>query len=169
MKTYWKVIVRIVGVASIFIAVGGIAYNVVYFTALIGASEVNEHPYFHAAYYTMVAICFLFYVTIIWFGISFIKLKLKYWYIYALLFVVEYLYFSSIGYFWAIENEAISSSIAAATGVANGGLVLQFFSGIFIWGPILIFLAWLSNRNNRANKALNSQPPAAGTPQSGAL
>ena len=152
MKTHWKILVRIVGVASILLAVGGILYNIMYFTALFGEPITNEQPYFHVAYYTMVSICLAFYATLIWLGYSFIKLNLKYWYIYPLVFILEFIYFYGVGMLWQLENQSIASSVAAATGVANGGLVLQFFTGIFVWGPLLLFFAWLSIRNNGANK-----------------
>ena len=53
--------------------------------------------------------------------------------------IAEVVYFFSISILWLVPK--INMSVAAATGVANGGLMIQFIILLPIWAPIVLRVA----------------------------
>jgi hypothetical protein len=143
----WPIItIRTVGVACIVLAISGYWYTYSTFIALKGHPFGPESPYFKNAYLIVASVCLVFYTLLLIFGSQFLLLILKYKYFFVGLLVVEILYFFSIGLIWRIDNQQIVSSIASATGVANGGLMFQVLTGFILWGPVL--LLWSSKKLN---------------------
>lgn len=134
------------GIASLACAALGLLYNLATVSAaLSGALEEietevgQELPGFHLVFYTMWSICTAFYLGLLLCGVQFLRLKVNYTFGFALIQLLEVLYVLLIGVLWGhAENGA---TIAAATGVANGGLMIQFFVLLPLWGPIAAFLA----------------------------
>ena len=143
----WPIItIRIVGVVCILLAISGYWYTYSTFVALKDQPLDPESPYFKNAYFIMASVCLVFYTLLLILGSQFLLLILKYKYIFIGLLIVEILYFLSIGLIWRIDNQQIISSIASATGVANGGLMFQVITGFILWAPIL--LLWSSKKLN---------------------
>jgi hypothetical protein len=151
------VALRLVGVASLVMAGFGVFYTLSYLAVLYSASPTQDEPYFREAYYTMVSICFIWYVLLVFFGVQFWRLRTESRFWFLGLLIAEIAYFLSIGRLWRLENQDIAMSIGAATGVANGGLVAQAITLFPIWAPVIVFWA-------HSNNALNAdaQKPRAG-------
>ena len=127
-----KVTLRVVGVVSIALALLGFFYNGTTITADFSQLQ-NEHdiPFFYPAFYVMSAVCLTCFVLLLVFGIKFFQLKPQAVPLFVLLLVFEVLYFLAIGPMWLLPS--IGGSIAAASGVANGGLMFQAFILFPIW------------------------------------
>lgn len=89
----------------------------------------------------MLSICLAFYALLAFFGVQFwqLKTRLRFWFLGLLIAEVAYVF--SLGFLWRLDQEQIAMSIAAATGVANGGLVAQGITLFPIWGAIIVFWA----------------------------
>lgn len=139
-----KNILRLIGAIAIICAAFGLYYNgssiVVSFSGAFTEGESrHDTPYFYPAFYIMSAICILCYSLLIVFGVQFIRgraFRVE-WFITLVLF--EIVYFFSIGMLWLVPG--IGMSVAAATGVANGGLMVQFLILFPLWAPLLAFWA----------------------------
>ena len=139
------VALRIVATTALVMAAYGIYYTVSYLATLYSIPPDGETPYFREAYYTMVAVCLTFYVLLAFFGVQFLQLKtrLRFWFLSLL--IAELIYIPLLGLLWRLDDERIAMSIAAATGVANGGLVAQGVTLFPIWATVIVFWAH-SNR-----------------------
>lgn len=142
---------RFLGVASIILAGCGLWYNLIGLGASFGA-DANT-PYFWHAYYTMTAICMACYLSLLFIAIQFIRLKTSWFKAFVCVVVFEVAYFFGIGIismsvFWSSPDLVLS--VAAAFGVANGGLMFQFGTLFPIWGPL-----W----GRWATTAIDAPPP----------
>ena len=129
------------GAVSIVCAVLGLLYNMStlwasYSGAFQKLTKQENLLYFYQAFYAMSALCVFFYFLLLLCGIYFLKLQMRFIYLFIAVLIGEVLYFFSLGFIgWRLGD--ISRSIAAATGVANGGLMAQFFILFPVWGIIL--------------------------------
>lgn len=143
--TIWM---RILASACYLMAALGIFYTlgVGYFVALGPAHVDADTPHFQQAYFTMVSICLAFYVLLIYFGVQFWRLRTetRFWFLGFL--IAELAYFLVVGALWRLEDERVALSIAAATGLANGGLVVQGTSLFPVWATAVVFWAHSSKR-----------------------
>ena len=123
----------------------GVYYTLSYLAVLHSETPSADEPYFREAYFTMASICLVWYTALLVFGVHFWRLKTawRYWFLGVLL--AEVVYFFSIGLLWRLEDQAVAMSIAAATGVANGGLMAQAVTFFPIWAPIIVF--WVHSNN----------------------
>jgi len=89
----------------------------------------------------MLTVCNIFYALLVAFGVSFWRLntKIRFWFLGF--FVLEVAYIFAVGYSWRISDEQVALSFAAATGVANGGLVPQGITLFPIWATLVVFWA----------------------------
>jgi len=133
-------LLRFVGVAGIIFAALGLWYNGT--TVFAEFSPGPSEPYFSSAFYAMSAICVVCYGILIYVGIQFARLKTSALSLFVGLMVFEVAYFFAVGAFWTAPG--LGSSIAAASGVANGGLVFQLLILFPLWGPLLA--RWAKNR-----------------------
>lgn len=140
-----RVILRIVGGLSVLLALGGLLYttSTTYGFILSGAVDdvaaQHDTPYVRTAFYVMASICTAFYLALLLFGVRLLFLKTRLLWLFTTILIVEVLYFLSIGFFW--PHPTYGLSIAAASGVANGGLVLQFFLLFPLWAPFAVYFA----------------------------
>ena len=124
---------RFVGVAGIIFAGLGLWFN--------GTSILKEfpydpsQPYFRQAFYTMSAICVACYLILAYLGVQFIRAKTAPLRLFVGLMIFEVAYFFSLAAFWSTSR--LGSSIAAASGVANGGLMFQLVGLFPLWGWLL--------------------------------
>lgn len=134
----------IVGVVAIVTAILGLLYSALTISTAIQGnfSSLNEEydlPYFYQALSIMSAICIACYLILIVCGISLVRSRLSSCrlVIFVLLFEVGYIF--AIGSLWM--EPTFGESIAAATGVANGGMMIQMIILFPLWGPLLLWWA----------------------------
>ena len=127
-----------VGLGSVVLAILGLWYNSTTlfadYTAVIDdLKNENDLSHFYRALYAMSAICVVFYVGLFISGIQLIRKKVIWVFVLSGVIALEIGYFLLVGWFWT--NSTYGYSIAAATGVSNGGLMYQVFSLFPIWAP----------------------------------
>jgi hypothetical protein len=116
--------------------------------ALSGAFPPDKDlPYFYQAFYAMSAICILCYLTLIFCGVAFLRRTVRFVWLFVSIMIFEVVYFFSLGFFlWPMPQ--LGLSVAGATGVANGGLMVQFLILFPLWGSILALWAKRQLQNN---------------------
>jgi hypothetical protein len=134
----------------------GFWYTVSYLVLLHSAQPHQDEPYFREAYYTMVSICFFWYASLVFFAVQFWRLRTEWRFWFLAVLIAEAAYILSIGLLWRLKDHDLAMSVAAATGVANGGLVAQAVSLFPIWAPLIVFWA-------HSNSALNANARGART------
>lgn len=128
----------IVGVFAIGTALLGLSYNAMSVSsALSGVFDSDDTPYFNEAFFLMSAICVSCQITLLVCGIDLVRSKLRWSRLVTLLLFFELGYVFAVGTLWL--EPTIGRSVAAATGVANGGLMFQFFVLLPLWGPLLLW------------------------------
>ena len=135
-----RVALGFVGAVAIVLALCGFAYN--FSTIRVDYSNAFGHdidPYFYHAFYTMSAICLACYTLLLYIGVQMIRGKTDVTRLLVLLIAFEVLYFFAIGSLWLLPDYGMS--IGGATGVANGGLMIQVFSLFPLWAPPVAFIA----------------------------
>jgi len=141
-----RIALTIVGIVAILCGLAGLAYNFsgVYALVVRQYHEFDpEAPYFEHAYYVMTGICTACYMLLLFTGVQLIRRKLTWVWVFVGVQIFEVVYFFSIAFLWisAIAFPELGHSVAAATGVANGGLMLQFLILFPLWGSVLALLA----------------------------
>lgn len=136
--------IRAVGVLAIFSALIGLCYNfvglAVSFTSTYGARIANlDEPYFFPAFYSMSAICIGCYLLLIAFGVQLFRYQTARLKGFTTLLIFEVVYIFLVDILWQVPE--IGRSVAAATGVANGGLTLQGIIFFPLWAPPVAFWA----------------------------
>jgi len=132
-----------VGIISIIVALLGIAYNVSSLSVDFNEaySELNAEynlEYFHTAFITMSAICLTLFTALIITGIQLIRGKSIWAYTLLIIIIIEIIYYLALSRMWL--HPTYGTSIGAATGIANGGLVAQVIILFPIWAPILAII-----------------------------
>jgi len=122
-----------VGVAGIIFAGLGLWYN----GSMIFAEFPDDpsEPYFRHAFYTMSAICVACYSMLAYVGVQFVRAKSSPLRLFVGLMIFEVAYVFGLGAFWSTSR--LGLSIAAASGVANGGLMFQLVALFPLWGSLL--------------------------------
>jgi len=137
-----------IGIVTMLCALFGLFYNAQGIAvSLSGGFEglVREHKmtHFYAAFYAMSAICVVCYLILFWGGYQLARRRFSVSWLLISAWLFEIVYFLVIGLTWRIPD--VGGSIAGATGVANGGLMAQFFILLPFWGPLAIF--WVKRRH----------------------
>ena len=133
-----SIVLKAIGCVAILCAVLGLFYNFTSFSTLAAkpaGSLPNEDkvPYFYPAFHTMSAICVCFYGALLFFGVEFLRGRTGHLKKFTALLIVEVAYYFLVGLLWLVPG--IGMSVAAATGVANGGLVVQLIILFPLWAP----------------------------------
>lgn len=141
MNSRPRILVIIVGCVTTLAAAFGLYYSArsVFFALRGGFSDPaagKNLAYFFPAFYIMSGICMLCNVLLLVFGFDLLRVRLRWssYFVGVLLFEVVYFFF--IGTFWLVPG--VGMSIAAATGVANGGLMAQFIILLPLWVPLVL-------------------------------
>jgi hypothetical protein len=137
-----------IGIVTIICAALGLLYNAQGFmVSLTGgfADVVREHRmiWFYPAFYTMSAICIACYVVLLWAGYCLTRQRFSTSGLLISVWLFEIGYFLALGMSWRVPS--LGESIAGATGVANGGMMVQFSILLPLWGPPAVF--WLRRRH----------------------
>jgi hypothetical protein len=148
MATVWvSRLLRALGVAAVILAMGGFIYTgtSIFWVAAGTVDQLAvEHnaTHVHASFYTMASICLLFYSVILVCGVQFFRLRGGLWWLFALVLLLEVALQFVVGRLWL--HPTLGQSVAAATGIALGGLSFQFLLGFPFWAPVV---AYLCNRS----------------------
>ncbi|MHC4570730.1 MAG: hypothetical protein ACYS0C_01460 [Planctomycetota bacterium] len=141
-----------VGVISTVLAVLGLWYNSSsLFTDFSEFVQEQDIPYFYPAFYTMSAVCIACYSILLICGVQFLRLRTRLLSLFVVVLIFEVIYFFSIGAMWLVPK--IGMSVAAATGVANGGLTFQAFVLFPLWAPFLT--RWAARKISKSGEPSN--------------
>ncbi len=139
--------IRSVGIASIFTAICGIWYTIkVLWLLHSNIPSDSEAPYFAPFLYAMSLICMSFYISLLFFGIQFLRLRTELYLLFIGTVVLEVGYFCFVAAFWTFPIPTVAFSIAAATGI-NAGLLFQFLILFPLWAPFTV--VWARRRMER--------------------
>ncbi len=136
------------GLVTMLCALFGLAYN----TQSLAVSRsggfahlVRDHQmtYFYHAFYAMSAVCVGCYLLLLWGGFQLARQRFFQSGLLIGVWVFEIVYFLAVGSLW--RNPQLGASVAGATGVANGGMIAQFFMLLPLWGPIAVL--WTKRRH----------------------
>lgn len=155
------IILRTIGAISVAMALIGLWYN------LSGLPHIlmNRHhdpstPYFLPAFSVMSLVCIACFVLLLLYGITFLRTQIQHYSAFKTLMIFEVIYFLSIGMIlWPMPK--IGMSVAAATGVANGGLSLQLITLFPLWATLI--LRWVVRKKQDSS---NQRFQAIGNPGS---
>jgi hypothetical protein len=145
-----RVLVVIVGAIAVLTALCGLYYNSASLsTALCGGFSdlVGQHEvtYFYPAFYVMSGICIVCYLLLLVVGVDLLRARLRWSRFLTGVLIFEVVYFFSIGVLWLMPN--VGMSVGAATGVANGGLMVQFIILFPLWAPLV--LRWAKKKSEQ--------------------
>jgi hypothetical protein len=96
--------------------------------------------HFHPAFYAMSAVCLACYLALVWAGYHLARRRLSVAGVAAAVWLFEIVYVFATRLASRIPD--VGESIAGATGVANGGLMIQFIILLPLWGPLAML--WLA-------------------------
>jgi hypothetical protein len=139
-----RIALRTVGVVVLACAAFGLLYNGVSFYAVTtGALETVQNekpmPYLYQAFYVLSAVCVACYIALAVCGVQFLRLSTSLIWLFVGVLAVEIIMWFATGRLWLHPNYGLS--VAAATGISQGGLVPQFFILLPLWAPVLVWLA----------------------------
>jgi len=146
-----RIALRTIGALALLAAAFGLWYNAVTFSTVYSDASIESTvaepiPYFRQAFYLMSAICILCFVALAWCGVQFLRLSSIWWWLFALIGVVEVLFVPIVGRLWL--HSELGMSIGAASGLASGGLVPQLIVLFPIWAPLVV---WFAHKSLRAS------------------
>lgn len=151
-----------VGLVAIILGSRGLWFN---FNSLSVHYSVDDKlPYFYQAFYFMSGICLVCYLALIGCGFQFLRGQVSAVGLFIGILAFECVYFLGLGLTWAILSYHLSvgSSVAAATGVANGGLMYQFNILFPIWGSIAAY--WAKRRLIEPAAGVDAKPHCSSMP-----
>jgi hypothetical protein len=170
MSGIHRVATTVTAVVSIALAVVGLVYNA-YVLWHIDSGDWSELfkaqlPQFVIIFHIMVAVCTGFYVLLLGSGIAFLRGRLDWVRIFAVVLICEAGYWltayapwriPTLGWSAAAVRAMISggfrlewsATFGMATTVANAGLAAQFDILFPLWGPILMW--WVRRSRGRSN------------------
>jgi hypothetical protein len=122
----------------------GLLYNGASFYAVTsGALDTVQNqepmPYVYQAFYVLSALCVACYIALAVCGIQFLRLSTSLIWLFVGVFVIEAIMWFATGRLWL--HPTYGPSVAAATGISQGGLVPQFFTLLPLWAPVVVWLA----------------------------
>ena len=122
----------------------GLYYNISGLKAVISKGhgqpeEIEAAPFIWPAFYTMSAICIAFYLCLIGFSIDLIGGSSRAVVPFAIVMFLEAVYLVGVGALW--KHPTIGYSFACASGIANGGLMVQFIIALPLWAPFILWMA----------------------------
>jgi hypothetical protein len=146
-----------VGVVAGLAAVSGLFYNVsslavAFSGSFSGSVKEGGHTYFYPAFYIMSCICIACYILLLVCSVDLLCVRFRRFRLLTGVLVFEVVYLFFVSTLWL--SASIGTSVAAATGVANGGLMVQFMILIPLWAPILV---WWAKRKLEYHKPVVEQ------------
>jgi len=138
MKLSPSVILKVVGILSVVGALFGLWYSFTSYQRVTSPTFTfaTDYPYFYPAFFVMIGFSTLLLLSMLWSGIQLYFQKQSVLQLFIATCVLTILFLVIVGSLWL--NPIIGRSVAAATGVAGGGLS-PFQIVLFpIWAPFLI-------------------------------
>lgn len=160
MSTLPIVLLRVTGGFAVLFSAIGLCSTAISLTLQVWAAStsgelarelLNDAPHFYPAYYTMSSISIVCCVLLAIFGIQFLRGNPNRAMGFTYLMIFEIAYWLSIILTSLVAD--FGMSVAAAAGVANGGVLNQFFILFPLWAPIIA----LRNRKILRDLVLQSQ------------
>jgi type IV secretory pathway VirB2 component (pilin) len=156
MSNLPRISVMIVGAVGTIAGLLGLCYNGMTLTVAFrgGFSDlVKQHglSVFYPAFYTMSGICVGCYLLVLACGIALLRGRLRWARFLTGVLLFEVIYFLSVSLLWTRLTSGMS--VAAATGVANGGLMVQFVILFPLWGPLVLW--WAKKRLDQGEQTGN--------------
>lgn len=144
MSTFSKASFIVLGCTSLICSIFGLIYNIIFGAVSFSGTFddlIKSHGlvYFYPSFYLMFSITIACYLLLAVCGFYFIRYRPLYTRVFLGLLAFEVAYFLSFRFI--VQLPKIGGSVAAASGVANGGLMAQFFILFPIWGAFLSVLA----------------------------
>ena len=128
---------RGIGLLAILCGLFGFYYNFSTLgTALAGKFGAENGAGFYVAFYLMSLICFVIHGLMFFLGVKIFRRQQRFVNTFVKLLIFEVIYFFSVSLMWMIPS--IGMSVAGATGVANGGLMIGFLILLPLWSPFLL-------------------------------
>jgi hypothetical protein len=126
------------------LAVLGLWYNSItlfadYSSVLSDLGREKELGHFYTALHVMSATCIAFFLSLLVSGIQLVRKKVDWAFVLAGVIAFEIVYFLLVTQLWT--SSTYGYSVAAATGVANGGLMFQAFTLYPVWALPVAFWA----------------------------
>jgi hypothetical protein len=155
MNKLARILVVVIGALGVVTALAGLYYNARGFKSAIDGNfshiiQQYHLTHFYLAFYSMSIICLAFYLTLVVTGVSLVRARTRHIPIFAIVLVLEVIYFLAVAVLWVVPSVGIN--VGAATGVANGGLMAQFYLLFPIWAPPVLW--WAGGRLKRATSAV---------------
>jgi hypothetical protein len=137
---------RLVGTVVIACAVLGLLYNgaglqAVASGALEEAAVAGSYPYLYHFYFLFSAICIGCFIALVICGLRLVRLVLSPIWPFVVVLAIECGIVFLTGRLWS--HGEYGPSAAAATGIAQGGLMPQFAIFLPLWAPLV---AWIAGR-----------------------
>jgi hypothetical protein len=137
-------VLRIVGGTAVIVAALGLFYTVPPLQTFFMNHEPDpDAPYFFLAFTVMTGICLACYVLLAFSGIHFLRGRTRLAGLFVGVLIFEVVYFFVVVGLWMMPE--IGGSVAAATGVANGGLMIQAMILFPLWAPLAVH--WAQRRH----------------------
>jgi hypothetical protein len=139
-----RVALRTVGGIVLACAGFGLLYSGVgVYAVATGALETVPYeqplPYLYQAFYAFSAACVACYVALVICGVQFLRLSTSLIWLFVAALAVEVAVYLLTAQLWA--HPAYGPSVAAATGISQGGLVPQYLVLLPVWAPALVWMA----------------------------
>jgi hypothetical protein len=152
MSSLVKAVFRFVGFCCIVLAFIGLFAVAASFVFILSWEREIEKPYFTLAGVSMSLVCMGCHFVLLYVGVQLARLKGHVYPLFVRLLIFEIIYIFLGPTLPAIFGAEVLGSFMTAASVANGGLIPQFITLFFLWGPFLI---------RRANRELELQEHAA--------
>jgi hypothetical protein len=136
-----------IGVVTMLCAVVGLLYNAQSLVVGLrgGFDDIAREPvmrHFHVVFYLMSGVCIACFLVLLWGGYHLARRRLSVAGVLAVAWLFEIGYLTAIRYISRLSD--IGAGIAGAAGVANGGMMAQFFILLPFWGPLAML--WVARR-----------------------
>jgi hypothetical protein len=144
MNAIPKALMVVTAVVALLAALLGLWYNGTTMLIAIrgGFSKTIKEPglsHFYPAFYTMSAICVVCYLLLLACGIALLRSRVRWSQLLTGVLIFEVVYVFVVAALWMAPT--IGRSVAAATGLANGGLMAQFIILFPLWAPLALWWA----------------------------
>lgn len=137
-------VLRGTGLAATLLALLGLSYNAASVVGVVFLStESPSTPYFSVAYVLMSAVCTAMFALVLVAGIDLLRGRARHRWMLVFVCLTGVAYFFLIRFMWMLPNESLASSVAEATGLANGGIMFFYMTLFPFWAPILVLTAHL--------------------------
>ena len=142
-----KVLVVTIGLVAVLAALFGLYYNSMSLSSALGGAFADMAAekgliFMMPAFYIMSSICIVCYLILLACGLDMIRARVRCFWLMTSVLLFEIAYFFLVSVLWMVPD--IGMSVGAATGIANGGLMIQYAILFPLWAPIV--LSWARTR-----------------------